>query len=123
MLIGCPFEIFHIVRYIMMLQRYWFLVDSARRLVFLWHFVWCFCGVLFGVFVAIRLVFLWQFVWCFCAVRYSVWVAAAAQVQDRTASQVQAYAFSKMSKQRSQNENVKRYNVKTATRTRVRKGS
>ena len=58
MLIGCPFEIFHIVRYIMMLQRYWFLVDSARRLVFLWHFVWCFCGVLFGVFVAIRLVFL-----------------------------------------------------------------
>ena len=41
-----------------MLQRYWFLADSARRLVFLWRFVWCFCGILFGVFVAIRLVFL-----------------------------------------------------------------
>lgn len=39
MLIGSPFEVFHIVCYIMMLQRYWFLVDSARRLVFLWHFV------------------------------------------------------------------------------------
>ena len=61
MLIGCPFEVFHIVRYIMMLQKYWFLVDSARRLVFLW-----------------------QFVWCFCAVRYSVWAAAAAQVQVKT---------------------------------------
>ena len=41
-----------------MLQRYWFLVDSARRLVFLWHFVWCFCGVLFGIFAVFCLVFL-----------------------------------------------------------------
>ena len=44
-----------------MLHRYWFLVDSARCLVFLWHFVWC-----------------------FCAVHYSVWATAAAQVQDKT---------------------------------------
>ena len=97
----------------MMLQRYWFLVDSARRLVFLWHFVWCFCGVLFGVFVAIRLVFLWQFVWCFCAVRYSVWAAAAAQVQVKTFFPSTGACVFENVKVTNPNKNVKRYNVKT----------
>ena len=45
-------------------------VFVAFRLVFLWHFVWCFCGVLFGIFVAFCLVFLWCFVWRFCGILF-----------------------------------------------------
>ncbi len=91
-----------------MLQRYWFLVDSARRLVFLWHFVWCFCGNSFGVFA--------QFAIPCEPLRQR-------KFKIKLSSQVQAHAFSKTSKQRSQNKNVKRYNVKTTTRTILRKGS
>jgi len=32
-----------------MLQRYRYLVESARCLVFLWCFVWCFCGTVWTV--------------------------------------------------------------------------
>ena len=39
-------------------------------LVFLWYFVWCFCGISFGVFVVFCLVFLWYFVWCFCGILF-----------------------------------------------------
>ena len=91
-----------------MLQRYRFLVDSARRLVFLWHFVWCFCGNSFGVFA--------QFAIPCEPLRQR-------KFKIKLSSQVQAHAFSKTSKQRSQNKNVKRYNVKTTTRTILRKGS
>ena len=86
---------------------------------------------MFDVFVAIRLVFLWCFVWCFCGNSFGVFAQFAIpcgplrqrKFKLELSSQVQAYAFSKTSKQRSQNKNVKRYNVKTATRARVRKGS
>ena len=91
-----------------MLQRYWFLVDSARRLVFLWHFVWCFCGDSFGVFALF-------------AIPYGPLRQRKFKIE--LLSQIQAHAFSKTSKQRSQNKNVKRYNVKTATQTGVCKGS
>lgn len=83
MLIGSPFEVFHIVCYIMMLQRYWFLADSARRLVFLWRFVWCFCGNSFGVFA--------QFAIPCEPLRQR-------KFKLKLSSQVQAHAFSKTSK-------------------------
>ena len=86
---------------------------------------------MFDVFVAIRLVFLRCFVWCFCGDSFGVFAQFAIPYEPlrqrkfkiELSSQVQAHAFSKTSKQRRQNENVKRYNVKTTTRARVRKGS
>ena len=38
------------------------------------YFVWCFCGISFGVFVVFCLVFLWHFIWCFCGILFGVFV-------------------------------------------------
>ena len=44
------------------------------------NFVWCFCGVLFGVFAVFCLVFLRCFVWCFCGVLFGVFAVSGAVV-------------------------------------------
>ena len=51
MLVGRSFEIFHIVRCLIYCKGTDFLL--------IMQIVWCFCGILLGVFVAFHLVFLW----------------------------------------------------------------
>ena len=51
MLVGHSFEIFHIFRCLIYCKGTDFLL--------IMQIVWCFCGILIGVFVAFHLVFLW----------------------------------------------------------------